>query len=289
MVSLRYPMEVPLVGDSKATLQALLQLLDRKEDRSWQEKVESDVHDWWQTLEHRAQASADPINPELLFDEISPRLPDGAILAADSGSSANWYARNIKIRSGMLASLSGNLASMGPGVPYAIAAKFTHPGRPAVAMVGDGAMQMNGINGLITIAKYWEEWSDPRLVIVVVHNNDLNQVTWEQRVFEGDPKFAGSQDVPDFPYARYAEMLGLGGVRIERPDELADGLDRAFGAERPVVVDVLTDPNVPPLPPHISLKQARQFAFAIAKGDPDAYEIIESSAKQMLAGILPGR
>jgi pyruvate dehydrogenase (quinone) len=289
MVSLRYPMEVPLVGDSKATLQALLPLLDRKEDRSWQEKVESDVHDWWQTLEHRAQASADPINPELLFDEISPRLPDGAILAADSGSSANWYARNIKIRSGMLASLSGNLASMGPGVPYAIAAKFTHPGRPAVAMVGDGAMQMNGINGLITIAKYWEEWSDPRLVIVVVHNNDLNQVTWEQRVFEGDPKFAGSQDVPDFPYARYAEMLGLGGVRIERPDELADGLDRAFGAERPVVVDVLTDPNVPPLPPHISLKQARQFAFAIAKGDPDAYEIIESSAKQMLAGILPGR
>src|SRR6185312_3979345 len=216
MLSLRYPMEMNLVGDSKETLRALIPLLKRKSDRGWRETIEKNVGQWWRVLEARAMADAHPINPQRVFWELSPRLPDGVVLTCDSGSAANWYARDLKIRRGMLASLSGGLATMGPGVPYAIAAKFVHPDRPVIAMVGDGAMQMNGISGLVTAAKYWRRWSNPTLVVMVLNNGDLNQVTWEQRAMEGDPKFSGSQDLPDFPYARYAEMLGLRGVRVER-------------------------------------------------------------------------
>src|SRR6185369_8380676 len=195
--------------------------------------------------------------------ELSKRLPENAILASDSGSAANWYARDIKIREGMMASLSGNLATMGPGVPYAIGAKFAHPHRPVFALVGDGAMQMNGINELITIAKYWREWGDPRLVVLVLNNRDLNQVTWEQRAMSGDPKFEGSQDLPDFPYARYAELVGLKGIRTDDPDAVGDCWDEALAADRPVVFEVVTDPNTPPLPPHISIEEARAFASSV--------------------------
>src|ERR687885_384596 len=135
---------------------------------------------------------------------------------------------------------------MGPGVPYAIAAKFAHPHRPVIALVGDGAMQMNGLNELITVAKYWKRWSDPRLVVLVLNNRDLNQVTWEQRAMSGDPKFAGSQTLPDFPYARYAEDLGLLGIRVDRPDAIGAAWDRALTADRPVLIEAITDPNVPP-------------------------------------------
>ncbi len=289
MLSIRYPMEAALQGDSRETLRALIPLLRRKEDRKWRHTIEDGVEQWWGTLAERADVEGTPINPQYVFHELSPRLPDGAILAADSGSSANWFARDIRVRKGMKASLSGNLATMGPGVPYVLAAKFTHPDRPAVAMVGDGAMQMNGINGLLTIAKYWREWSNPQLVLLVLHNGDLNQVTWEQRVMEGDPRFSGSQDVPDFPYARYAELLGLTGLRLERTEHVDEVLDRAFAADRPVVIDALTDPNVPPLPPHITVEQAKHFAFAIAKGDPDGYEVINASLKDKLAGVGRGR
>src|SRR5215467_2179050 len=214
-------------------------------------------------MEERALQDADPINPQRLFWELSPRLPDNCIISADSGSSANWYARDLKLRRGMLGSLSGGLATMGPGVPYAIAAKFAFPDRVAIALVGDGAMQMNGINGLITIAKYWKEWSDPRLVVLVLNNRDLNQVTWEQRALAGDPRFAGSQSIPDFPYARYAEDLGLRGIRVDTPAAIGDAWDQALSADRPVVVEAITDPDVPPLPPHITLEQARHFASSI--------------------------
>jgi pyruvate dehydrogenase (quinone) len=281
LLSLRYPMEVPLCGDAKATLRALIPLLHRKQDRSWQEKIEGWITDWWAVLKARSESGADPINPQYVFTELSPRLPDGAILAADSGSAADWYARDIRIREGMMASLSGNLATMGPGVPYAIAAKFAHPDRPVIAMVGDGAMQMNGINELITISKYWKEWSDPRLVILVLRNMDLNQVTWEQRVFSGDPKFSGSQDIPSFPYAEYARSLGLEGVVMETPDEVGPGWERALAATRPVVVDAHTDPDVPPLPPHITVKQAREFATSMVKGDPDLIGMAKQSVKQI--------
>jgi pyruvate dehydrogenase (quinone) len=289
MVGIRYPMDAHLVGDAKETLRALLPRLKRKEDRAWRTTIEHGVEDWWRLMEERAMEDADPVNPQRVFWELSDRLPDNAIVSADSGSAANWFARDLKLRKGMMASLSGTLATMGPGVPYAIAAKFAHPDRPAVALVGDGAFQMNGMNEMITIGKYYERWSDPRLIVLVLHNDDLNQVTWEQRAMEGDPKFVGSQQLPDFPYARYAELLGLKGIRVDTPDRLGAAWDEAFAADRPVVLEVLTDPEVPPLPPHITLEEARNFMRSIIAGDPDAKRMIRQSFRQKLAELMPGR
>jgi pyruvate dehydrogenase (quinone) len=232
---------------------------------------------------------AHPVNPQRVFWELSPRLPADAILTSDSGSAANWFARDIRIRGSMMATLSGNLATMGPGVPYAVAAKFAHPGRPVIALVGDGAFQMNGMNEMITIAKYWEQWSDPRLVVLVLNNRDLNQVTWEQRAMEGDPKFEASQDVPDFPYAEYARMIGLHGVRVDEPDHIGAAWDEALTAGRPCVLEAVTDPSVPPLPPHITLEQAKAMMFAMAKGDPDFSDVMRHSMRGKLAELLPGR
>jgi pyruvate dehydrogenase (quinone) len=289
MVGLRYPMEVNLVGDSAATLRALAPLLERKTDRSWREGIEQNVADWWELVERRAHEPADPVNPQLLFWELSSRLPERAIISSDSGSAADWYARDVRIREGMMASLSGTLATMGPGVPYAIAAKFAHPERVAVALVGDGAFQMNGMNELITVAKYWERWSDPRLVILVLHNDDLNQVTWEQRAMEGDAKFAVSQDLPDVPYASYAELLGLVGVRVETPGEIGPAWERAFTADRPVLIDARTDPDVPPLPPHVTFQQMTAMARAISEGDPDRRGIVAQTMRQTIGNLLPTR
>ncbi len=289
MIGIRFPMEVNLIGDARETLRALLPLLKPKTDRSWRDGIAGKLRDWWEQLEARAMVSADPINPQRVFWEASPRLPDNCIITSDSGSAANWFARDIKIREGMMSSLSGNLATMGPGVPYAIAAKFAFPERAVVAMVGDGAMQMNGNNGLITISKYWREWSDPRLVVLVLNNRDLNQVTWEMRAMEGDPKYEASQEVPDFPYAAYGEMLGLRGIRVDRPEMLGAAWDQAFASDRPVVLEAYTDPNVPPLPPHITLKQAKDFGSAVLHGDDDRVAFVKESLKEMVAGVLPGR
>ena len=287
MINIRYPMELSLVGDSAETLRALIPLLERKTDRSWRETIESGLKDWWKVLEARAMNSADPINPERVFWELSPRLPDNCILTSDSGSSANWFARDLKVRRGMMASLSGNLATMGPGVPYAIAAKFAWPDRPVIALVGDGAMLMNGINGLITIAHYWKEWSDPRLIVLVLANRDLNQVTWEQRVMSGDPKYIGSQFVPPFAFARYAELLGLRGIRVEKPEQINSAWDEALASDRPVVYEALTDPEVPTLPPHISFEEAKNFMESMIKGDPDAPGMIRGAFKEAMATFLP--
>ncbi|HET9149356.1 MAG TPA: thiamine pyrophosphate-requiring protein [Alphaproteobacteria bacterium] len=286
MLSLRYPMEVNLTGDSAATLSALAPLLKRKTKRSWREEIEKNVREWWNVTEERAMASANPINPQRVIWELSKRLPDNCIVSADSGSIANWFARDLKLRRGMKASLSGGLATMCPGVPYTLAAKFAYPDRVAIGLIGDGAMQMLGNNSLITIAKYWQRWADPRLVILVLNNGDLNQVTWEQRVLSGDPKFPGSQDVQAFDYARYAELLGLRGIRVESPEEIGPAWDQALRADCPVVIDALTDPNVPPLPPHIKYEQAKKYAEAVLKGDPDALGIIWQSVKQAAQGVL---
>jgi pyruvate dehydrogenase (quinone) len=280
-------MEVNLVGDSAETLRALIPLLHRKTDRDWQLSIEQGVREWWQVLESRAMNAANPVNPQRVFWELSPRLPDRCILCADSGSGTNWYARDLKIRRGMMASLSGGLATMGPGVPYAIAAKFAYPDRPVIALVGDGAMQMNGNGELVTVAKYWREWVDPRWIVLVLHNNDLNQVTWEQRAMAGDPKFEASQDLPDFPYARYAESLGFLGIEIGKPEDIAPAWDRALSANRPVLVEAHADPNVPPLPPHITFEQAKAYMSALFGGDVDAWGIIKSSAKEMASTYLP--
>ncbi|MGA9326938.1 MAG: thiamine pyrophosphate-requiring protein [Salegentibacter sp.] len=282
-LGVRYPNDVNLVGDSKETLQALIPLLKRKEDRSWRQKIEKNVSEWWKTLEERAMKSADPINPQRVYWELNKKLPDNCIISSDSGSSANWYARDIKMRKGMRGSLSGKLATMCPGVPYTIAAKFAHPEKTTIALVGDGAMQMLGNNGLITIAKYWRRWKTPNMVIVILNNRDLNQVTWEQRVLTGNPKYEGSQDVPDFPYAEYANMLGLKGIKVEKPEDIEHTLDEAFRADRPVVYEAYTDPEVPPLPPHIKVGQAKAFVSALLKGDPDSIDMIKQSWKDMIA------
>ena len=289
MLSIRYPMEVNLNGDSKKTLRKLIPFLKRKEDRSWQEEIMEEVKDWWKVLEAKADIEAEPINPQKVFWELSPRLPDNCIISSDSGSSANWFARDLKIRNGMKASLSGNLATMCPGVPYAIAAKFAFPDRVSIALVGDGAMQMLGINGLITISKYWKKWSNPQLIIMVLNNHDLNQVTWEQRVLAGDPEFEASQDVPEFDFASYAASLGLKGIRVTKADDVGTGWDEAFLADRPVVLDILTDPDVPTIPPHITFKQMVNMSKTLIHGDPHEKGIIRQTFKDTMQSLFPNK
>jgi pyruvate dehydrogenase (quinone) len=288
MLSLRYPMEVNLLGDAAETLAALLPLLEHKRERKWRKKVEGWRANWEKTLEKRALAKANPINPQRVVYELSPRLPDHAIITSDSGSCANWYARDLKIRRGMQCSLSGGLASMGAAVPYAIAAKFAHPQRTVVALVGDGAMQMNNMAELITVAKYWRQWQSPKWICAVFNNEDLNQVTWEQRVMEGDPKFEASQSIPDVPYHLFAISLGLKGIFVDREEDVAQAWEQALASEVPVLIEFKTDPNVPPLPPHIKLEQAKKFASTLLQGDPDEAGVIVQTARQVLASVLPG-
>ncbi|SAK93297.1 thiamine pyrophosphate protein [Caballeronia temeraria] len=289
MLSIRYPMEVNLVGDSAETLRALLPLLEQKTDRAWREDIEGWMTDWWKKLEKRALASGTTgVNPQRTVWELSARVPPNAIVTSDSGSCANWYARDLKVKRGMMCSLSGGLASMGAAVPYAISAKFAHPERPVIALVGDGAMQMNNMAELITVAKYWKQWSDPRWICMVLHNDDLNQVTWEQRVMNGDPKFEASQDIPSVPYHRFAELIGLRGLYVDQAERMGAAWDEALNSDRPVVIEVKADPNVPPLPPHITLQQAKAFATTLFEGDPDEGNIIVDTAKQVLGAVLPG-
>lgn len=287
MIGIRYPMELNLVGDSRETLTALLPRLRRKADRSWQKKLEKGVREWWDLLDERAHVPAKPINPQLVFHALSKRLPDGAIVTADSGSSSNWFARNLVIREGMMASVSGNLATMGCGVPYAIAAKFAFPDRPVIACVGDGAMQMIGNNGLITIGKYAKEWKDPRFVVLVLNNRDLNQVTWEMRAMAGDPKLPSTQDLPDFPYAQYASLCGLRGIRVSDPSQIDAAWDQALAADGPVVIDALVDPDTPTLPPHITFDQARSYTEALIKGDPDRGGVIRQALYSAFPSLAP--
>ena len=287
-IGMRYPYELNLVGDARATLQALIPLLRRKDDRSWREDIEAKVTKWWQTMEKEAMVEADPVNPMRLFHELSTRLPGDAIVAADSGSSANWYARQLKFRGDVRGSLSGNLATMGPGVPYGIGAKFGNPGRPVIVFEGDGAMQMNGLAELITIKHYWEQWSDPRLIIAVLHNDDLNQVTWEMRAMEGAPKFTESQVLPDVDYAAFATSLGLLGLHVDKPEDIGPAWDRALAADRPVLLDVRTDPSVPPIPPHATFEQAKDTVKAILGGDENARSVVVEGIKTKVQEFLPG-
>jgi len=286
MLSLRFPAEVNLHGDAAETLRLLNPLLRRKDDRGWREGIEKGVDAWWKKLEERAKADADPVNPQRVVWEMSPLLPPDAIVTSDSGSCANWYARDFRIQLGQSSSLSGGLASMGTAVPYAIGAKFAFPNRPVVALVGDGAMQMNNMAELITVQKYWKQWPDPRWIVCVFNNEDLNEVTWEQRVMEGDPKFLATQVIPNFPYARFGEMLGFKGIFVDKPADLHGAWQDALSADRPVVLEVKTDPDVAPLPPHVTLKEARAFVTSMVKGDPSAGHVIADTARQVLGKFL---
>jgi len=288
-IGMRYPYEINLVGDAAATLRALIPLLQRKEQRDWRETVERNVARWWETVEREAHVAGNPINPMRLFWEASARLPDDAILAADSGSAANWYARDLRLRGDMRGSLSGTLATMGPGVPYGIGAKFAHPDRPVIVFEGDGAMQMNGLAELITIARYWREWADPRLVIAVLHNNDLNQVTWEMRAMQGVPKFAESQTLPEVPYAEFARSVGLEALVVDDPARIGPAWDTALAAGRPTVLDVHTDPDFPPIPPHATLEQAKDAAEALLRGDEDRWGVISAGLRTKIQELLPHR
>ena len=281
MLGLRYPCEVNLHGDAAETLRALLPLLTHKNDRSWQEEIARQVRDWGQLMEQRAMAPAKPVNPQRVVWEMSPLLPDNAIVTSDSGSCANWFARDYRVKQGQRASLSGGLACMGAAVPYAIAAKFAAPEKPVVALVGDGAMQMNNMAELITIQKYWQQWQDPRLIICVFNNQDLNQVTWEQRVMEGDPRFEATQQLPDVHYAEFARTLGLKGIFVDTPEALSAAWQQALQADRPVVLEVKTDPEVAPLPPHITFKQAKAFMASMVKGDRGAVQVLSDTASQL--------
>ncbi|WP_420995003.1 thiamine pyrophosphate-requiring protein [Cupriavidus sp. 30B13] len=286
-LSLRYPMEVPLVGDAGQTLAALLPRLRERSDFAWRARVEANVERWWRVLERRALDDAVPINPQRVFWELSSRLPADAILCADSGTAATWYARDIRMQRGMMGSLSGGLASMAPALPYAIAAKFCHPGRVAIALEGDGAMQMNGINELITVAAHWRGWSDPRLIVLVLNNGDLNMVTWEERAMGGDPRYPVSQSVPPFDYAAYARMLGLEGIRVDRPEAIGPMWEHALAATRPVVLDVVTDPNVPPVPPHATPETIRNYMKALLGGDAEGLAVLRATARELWAEVVP--
>ncbi len=289
MIGMRYPYEVNLVGDAADTLRALVPLLERKKGRGWQKKVVANVDRWRETMRRRAEVSADPINPELVASELDPLLPDDAVITADSGSVANWYARHLRMRGTMRGSLSGTLATMGCAVPYAIGAKFAHPDRPVIALVGDGAMQMNGLAELISIAKYRSEWADQRLIVAVWNNGDLNQVTWEMRAMAGSPQFLPSQQIPDVRYAAFAESLGLTGIRVEKPDDVGDAWRRALADGGPVVVEFLTDPAVPPIPPHATWDEIEAAASSILKGDPDRVSMVRQGFKAKVQEFLPGR
>ncbi len=284
-LGIRYPNEVNLIGDSRETLKQLIPMLEEKSDRKWRQSLESEIADWWTLMDLRAHTKANPLNPQLVFFSLSSRLPDGAIVTADSGSSANWWARDLKMREGMKASISGNLASMACGMPYAVAAKLAHPDRPVIACVGDGATQMLGLNSLIDAAKYMDKWRDPRFIALILNNRDLNQVTWEMRVMSGDPKFKASQDLPDFPYAKYAELIGFKGIRVDKPEDVDAAWDEALASKKPVVFEAVVDPEVPPLPPHIRLKQAKGFASSLAKGDPNELAIVRQTLRDMFPTI----
>jgi pyruvate dehydrogenase (quinone) len=285
MLSLRYPCEVNLQGSAAETLQALLPLLDTKTDHAWRREIKGWLANWWETLEARAKTKAHPVNPQRVVWEMSPRLPDDAIVTSDSGSCANWYARDYRVKRGQMASLSGGLASMGAAVPYAIGAKFAHPDRPVVALVGDGAMQMNNMAELITIAKYRDRWPDQRLVVCVFNNEDLNEVTWEQRVMNGNPRFDASQDIPDVRYSEFARLIGLTGIFVDDPKDLGAAWDQALAADGPVVLEVKTDPEIAPLPPHISFNQAKKFMFSMTKDD-DAMHVVRDTARQVANAVL---
>jgi pyruvate dehydrogenase (quinone) len=240
--------------------------------------------DWWRLMDDRGQPEDHDgrLRPQALFSAISRNLPDNAILSSDSGSAANWFARHVRIRRGMKASLSGNLATMVPGVPYAIAAKFAFPDRVSVAMVGDGAMQMGGMAEMLTAAKYYKTWADPRYVVVVLNNEDLNQVTWEQRAMEGDPRFDASQSIPYVSYAAWADLIGLKGIKVTSSDQIEDAFTEAFSADRPVIVDVLTTPDEPPMPPHVTFKQATALMSSVVAAPSDGIAGAKEGVREML-------
>jgi pyruvate dehydrogenase (quinone) len=259
-----------LVGDAAETLRELLPLLKPRADRGWRTQIEDEVRRWHRIAAERAAAEAEPLNPQYVVRALTDRLPTDAQVAVDVGSVTYWYARHLRLPPGVPAHLSSTLASMGSALPYGLAAKLAAPHRPVVALAGDGAMQMNGLAELITVAARWREWSDPRFAVLVLNNRDLAEVSWEQRETEGEPRFAASQDLPDVPYAEWARQLGLHGVRVDSRDGVLDAWDEALTADRPTVIDAVVDPAVPLLPPGQPYEKIKKMYDGLRQEDGPA-------------------
>lgn len=265
-IGLRYPVEVGLVGDSRRTLQALLPLLQRKEDRSFLERAQQGKREWDALMLERASRRDMPMKPQVLAHELGQRLPDNAIVVSDSGTNTTWWARHIPAKRGQMHSCSGTLASMACGLPYAIGAQVAYPDRPVVAFVGDGGFSML-MADFITAVKY-------RLPIkvVIVKNNTLGQIKWEQMVFLGNPEYAC--ELQPFDFALFARACGAQGFTIERPEECGGILEQALAAPGPVLVEAVVDPYEPPMPGKIRPEQALKLAESLAKGEPNREKII---------------
>jgi pyruvate dehydrogenase (quinone) len=286
---LRYATEVNLAGDAGATLAALLPLLVPHENQDWRAEIAQRKQRWEDYSAERAAAKADPVNPEAVVRGISDRLTDDAVIAVDCGTATSWYARDLQLRPSQQGSLAGLLLSMGGGMPYAIAAKFAHPDRPVLAMIGDGAMQMNGVNELITVRRYWERWATPSFVVLVLNNRDLSYVSWETRGTLGAKPDPESSSLPDVPYADWAKLLGLDGARLDHPDQIDSVLDAAFAADRPFVIDAVVDANVPLIPPHLTADQVLQTAKAEFSGDPAFFGILADGTREtIISGVKAG-
>ncbi len=279
-LGIRYPTEVNLLGDAGATLAALLPMLREQPDRDWQDGIAEAMRSWDEEVEKVAMADADPVNPRRVFHSLNQRLPDRAVVTADAGTTADWYGHHIRLRRGQLGNLSGRLATMLAAMPYAMAAKFAHPDRPVVCTIGDGAFQMLGMNGLLTVKRHWQEWANPTFIVLVLHNDDLSQVSWEMREV-GDPRWDTAQLVETMDYAAYAELLGFEGITVDHPDQVDAAWERAFAADRPVLIDARVDRNVPPLPAHVSVPQALGVAKSLLRGDPEAGRVVTEGARSV--------
>jgi pyruvate dehydrogenase (quinone) len=278
-LGVRYPTEVNLWGDVGATLSALLPMLEQTTDRSWQDRLAGEMAGWEREMQAQAMASYDDgANPRRFFHELNARLPDDVIVTADAGTTADWYGHHVRLGRGMRGDLSGRLATMLAAMPYAMAAKFAFPDRPVVCTIGDGAFQMLGMNELITLKKYGKQWANKQFVILVMHNDDLAQVSWEMRTEDANPLWRAAQDVESIDYAGFAQLLGFRGVRVDSDDEVAAAMDAAFAHDGVTVIDAIVSRHVPPLPPHISADYAKNVGLALAKGDPFTAEVVKDSA-----------
>ena len=282
-LGLRYPTELNLWGDVRATLAALIPLLDQKKDLSWQDDVAKDMEEWEVEMEAQAMVAYDDgVNPRRIYFELNKRLPENAIVTADAGTSADWYAQHIRLMRGMRGDLSGRLATMLAAMPYATAAKFAYSDRTVVCTIGDGAFQMLGMNELITIKKHLGKWDNGRFIILVLHNDDLSQVSWEMRTEDANPVWRTAQDVESVDFAAWATLLGFTGIAVHTDGEIEAAWDRAFAEEGVTLIDAYTSRNIPPLPPHITREYAKATGMALLHGDPFGLEVVKDSAKALL-------
>jgi pyruvate dehydrogenase (quinone)/pyruvate oxidase len=277
-IGLRYPVEVGLVGDSRRTLQAILSMVEPKEDKSFLEQAQAGMKDWWELMEQRGTRQDKPMKPQVVAWELGKRLSDTAIVSADSGTNTTWWARQIPAKQGQMHSVSGTMASMACGLPYAIAAQVAYPERQCVAFVGDGGFSML-MAEFMTCVKY-----QLPVKVVIIKNNTLGQIKWEQMVFLGNPEYGCELQPMD--YAAFARACGGTGFTIDDPQECGKVLDQALATPGPVIVEAIVDPHEPPLPPKITLTQAAKFTESLIRGEPNREKIIVSAISDKVRELI---